>query len=205
MKGWLTRLAGWKTAETDRTITVVSGLPRSGTSLMMGMLEAGGFSIVSDSVRIPDTDNPNGYYEFERVKKLPKGDVAWLADAEGKVVKVISMLLKHLPATHSYRVVFMERKMSEILTSQRKMIVHRKESVESPSDEEMSVLYGKHLSEVKSWLAEQPNFTVCYINYNKMLENASSIIHELNIFCGGNLQTEAMRDVIDPKLYRNKV
>ena len=108
-------------------IVVVSGLPRSGTSMMMKMLEAGGIPPVTDELRTADDDNPKGYYEFERVKQMDKGDTAWVADAQGKVVKVISALLKHLPSSHNYQVIFLRRHMSEILASQRKMLIRRGE------------------------------------------------------------------------------
>ncbi len=105
-------------------ITVVSGLPRSGTSMMMKMIEAGGIPPLTDNIRTADKDNPKGYYEFERVKKLDKGDTDWVSDAAGKSIKVISALLKHLPPNYEYRIVFVRRNMPEILASQRKMLIH---------------------------------------------------------------------------------
>ena len=111
----------------DEFITVVSGLPRSGTSMMMKMLEAGGIPPVTDELRTADEDNPKGYYEFERVKAMDQGDTSWVVGARGKVVKVISALLKHLPPGEQYRVVFVRRNMPEILASQRKMLIHRGE------------------------------------------------------------------------------
>ena len=114
------------TDEISKTITVVSGLPRSGTSLMMKMLEAGGMPVLTDGIRHADADNPKGYYEFERVKALPKGDTAWVAEAQGKAVKVIAALLEYLPSTYHYKVIFMHRRMGGgILASQRKMLVRR--------------------------------------------------------------------------------
>ena len=100
-----------------KPITIVSGLPRSGTSMMMKMLEAGGIPIVQDGIRTANTDNPKGYYEFERVKQLPKGDTAWLADSHGKAVKIISALLKHLPSDYEYKVLFMRRDLDEVTAS----------------------------------------------------------------------------------------
>src|SRR6476646_10559062 len=91
------------------SVIVVSGLPRSGTSLMMNMLRAGGVPIVADGLRTADDDNPKGYFELERVKQMQKGDVAWVEDAPGQAVKVISALLEHLPALQTYKVLFMQR------------------------------------------------------------------------------------------------
>ena len=125
-------------------VTVVSGLPRSGTSMMMRMLEAGGMEPVTDDLRTADEDNPKGYYEFERVKDLER-DQAWLEDARGRFVKVISMLLRHLPSGHRYKIIFMRRKMEEILASQRQMLVRRGEWPDRVSDARMAEMFAKHL------------------------------------------------------------
>jgi hypothetical protein len=101
--------------QSDSEIIVVSGLPRSGTSLMMQMLEAGGQTVLVDHVRKADSDNPEGYYEYEAVKDLSKGETVWLAEAQGKAVKVISALLEFLPVEYTYRVIFMRRRIPEIL------------------------------------------------------------------------------------------
>ena len=115
-----------------KVITVVSGLPRSGTSMMMKMLDAGGMEILSDEVRKADEDNPKGYYEFEKVKELEK-DASWMGQAAGKAVKIISALLMHLPEEYSYRIIFMRRKMEEILKSQEQMLIRRDEPTDDVS------------------------------------------------------------------------
>src|SRR5512138_3362092 len=107
------------------TVIIVSGLPRSGTSMMMKMLAEGGLPVLTDSIRTADEDNPNGYFELEVVKKLAEGQRAWLSDAGGKLVKVISALLEFLPPEYHYRVLFMERQIAEILASQQKMLARR--------------------------------------------------------------------------------
>ena len=113
-------------------ITIVSGLPRSGTSLMMQMLESGGLPVLCDGERQADTDNPKGYFEWERIKQLPK-DPSLIAEAEGKVVKVISQLILSLPAGHDYRVVFMQRPLPEVLKSQDKMLQRGATQLRSPT------------------------------------------------------------------------
>ena len=105
----------------DSEIIIVSGLPRCGTSLMMQMLVQGGFEAVTDHIRAADTDNPRGYYELEKVKKL-KEDASWLPETRGKVVKMVSQLLFDLPAGERYRVIFMQRDLDEMLASQEKML-----------------------------------------------------------------------------------
>src|ERR1700730_12387191 len=99
-------------------IVVVSGTPRSGTSMAMKMLDAGGMPTLTDGIRAADESNPKGYYEFERVKELDKnGDIAWLSDARGNAVKIISFLLTFLPESFDYQVIFMDRDLDEVLAS----------------------------------------------------------------------------------------
>lgn len=188
----------------DEFIAVVSGLPRSGTSMMMKMLEAGGILPVTDKLREADEDNPKGYYEFERVKQMDQGDTTWVVDARGKVVKVISALLKHLPAGEQYRVVFVRRNMPEILASQRKMLIRRGEDPNKMDDAQMAMLFEKHLKQVEEWLKAQPNFRVLYVHYSDILADPRPQIAAINDFMGGILNVEAMAEAVDPNLYRNR-
>lgn len=188
----------------DEFITVVSGLPRSGTSMMMKMLEAGGISPITDELREADEDNPKGYYEFERVKQMDQGDTTWVVEARGKVVKVISALLKHLPAGEQYRVVFVRRNMPEILASQRKMLIRRGEDPDKMDDAQMAMLFEKHLKQVDEWLRAQPNFRVLYVHYSDVLADPRPHIARINEFLGSNLNTTAMAETVDPELYRNR-
>lgn len=185
-------------------VTVVSGLPRSGTSMMMKALEAGGLAVVTDRQRTADEDNPQGYYEMERVKQLDKGDTTWVADAQGKVVKVIAALLEHLPPGYPYRVVFMQRAMPEVLASQRKMLQRRGEPTDRVSDEELTRLFTKHVQMVETWLRAQPNFQVLYVDYNRMLADPLPYVHQVNQFLEGRLDEQRMAEVVDPALYRNR-
>jgi hypothetical protein len=185
-------------------ITIVSGLPRSGTSMMMKMLEAGGMPPYTDNIRTPDDDNPKGYYEFERVKKLPDGDTAWLPDAKGKAVKVISALLQHLPAEYSYRVLFMQRKMDEILASQTQMLIRSGKPTDKVGDEQLAEMYGKHLAKVNAWLADQSNISVIYLDYNQVLVDPGKYTTQVNEFLGGVLEPRTMAAVVDTSLYRQR-
>ncbi len=184
-------------------VIIVSGLPRSGTSMMMKMLEAGGMALIIDGIRAADEDNPKGYYEFERVKQLDKGDVAWVADAQGKAVKVISALLEYLPPEYEYSVLFMNRKMPEVLASQRKMLERRGEKSDI-SDEKLADLLHKHVRQVKAWLVHQPNFEMLDLDYNAMLVDPEPWAEQINAFLGGRLDVRAMVQVVDPNLYRNR-
>jgi hypothetical protein len=186
-----------------RTITVVSGLPRSGTSMMMKMLEAGGMEILTDHLREADRDNPRGYYEFERVKQL-EHDKSWLPEAEGKAVKVISALLKHLPPEYHYKVIFMHRHMEEILASQREMLIRRGEDPDTVDDEQMSRLFSRHLETTTAWLATQPHMDVIHVSFNDIMADPMAHLPRVTAFLDNTLDVERMAGVIDPSLYRQR-
>jgi hypothetical protein len=185
-------------------VIVVSGLPRSGTSMMMQILQAGGLEILTDQQRTADEDNPKGYYEFERVKKMKDGEVKWVKDARGKVVKVISALLEYLPRELPYKVIFMQRKMDEILASQKQMLVRRGEPTDKASDATLGDLFTRHLQKVETWLAGQPNIQVLYIQYDELLAQPDMHIHSLVEFLGLPLDAAAMLKVPDTALYRQR-
>lgn len=185
------------------TIIIVSGLPRSGTSMMMSMLVAGGIEAMTDNIRTADEDNPKGYYEFEKVKELAQ-DRSWVADARGKVVKVISALLKQLPAEYAYKVVFMLRDMEEILASQRQMLIRRGQPTDTVSDKRMAEMFGKHLRDIESWLAQQQNFDVLYVKYNEVLREPNDHMEKINRFLGNGLYVKGMAGVVDRALYRQQ-
>ncbi len=185
-------------------ITIVSGLPRSGTSMMMKMLEAGGIPPLTDKLREADDDNPKGYYEFERVKKMDKGDLDWLPDAEGKAVKIISALLKYLPSDYEYKIIFIRRHIDEILASQRKMLVNRGEDADKMDDTQMADLFAKHVRATEQWIADQPNISVLYVHYSDILSDPQPQAEKVNAFLGSGLDIEEMTAVVDPSLYRNK-
>ncbi len=187
----------------EEFITIVSGLPRSGTSMLMKMLEAGGIEILTDNLRTADEDNPKGYYEFEAVKQLEE-DQEWLPDAQGKVVKIISQFLKQLPPRYEYKVIFMRRKMEEILASQKQMLLRRGAPTDAVSDETIAELFQKHLTQIEAWLAEQSNFEVLYIHYSEALEKPAATAEQINEFLGRSLDTEKMNSVVDKSLHRQR-
>ena len=188
---------------TNDTITIVSGLPRSGTSMMMKMLAAGGLEPLTDNIRTADEDNPKGYFEFERVKQI-EHDKAWLEDARSRVVKLISALLKYLPPSYQYKVIFMKRAMPEILASQRQMLMRRGEPADKVPDEKMAAMFNKHVAQVEAWLAEQPNVDVLYVNYNEVLKDPRSHAEQIDTFLGGSLAVADMIEVVDRALYRQQ-
>lgn len=184
-------------------VTVVSGLPRSGTSMMMQMLQAGGIEPLTDEERPPDPDNPEGYYELERVKDLPEGDTTWLDAAEGRAVKVISALLAHLPEGYRYQVVFMRRDIDEVLDSQRRML-ERQGQADEVDEDELRTKFLEHLDEVQAWAAGREAIELVTIDYNAILEEPRAELDRLEAFFQQELDIEAMADVVDPELYRQR-
>jgi hypothetical protein len=182
-------------------IIIVSGLPRSGTSLMMQVLDAGGVGVVTDNVRTADTDNPRGYYEFEQVKRV-KQDASWLPGVRGKAVKMVSQLLPDLPPTERYRVVFMERDFAEMLNSQEQML----QRLGRPAipREEIIPAFTMHLQRVHQWLARQPHMVALRVGYRSLVEGADVEVARVNEFLGGRLNVAAAMRVVDPSLYRNR-
>jgi hypothetical protein len=184
-------------------ITVVSGLPRSGTSLMMQMLVAGGMTALSDGERPPDADNPRGYLEWEQIKQLP-GDPDCIAEAEGKVVKVISRLLLSLPAGHDYRVIFMQRPMPEVLVSQDQMLRRKGNYKPSADPAAVAAAFEKHLREVYAWLDGKPYVTSLRVAYHDILSRPAEIGRVISEFLEIKLDLEAMARQVDSSLYRNR-
>ena len=192
-----------KKEPSDQPIIIVSGLPRSGTSMMMKMLNAGGLQIVTDEIRRADDDNPNGYFELETVKLLPEGNFMWLENAGGKVVKVISSLLEYLPSQYSYKVIFMERDLKEILASEKKMLLNRNE-IDNVENAEMELQFRNHLAAVKAWLVRQANVETVYVNFNSLIADPGPLCNHVSDFINIPLDINRMLSVPSEKLYRNR-
>lgn len=190
-------------ATTRNEIIVVSGLPRSGTSMMMRMVTAGGIEAVEDGERQADADNPRGYFEFEPVKKL-KEDTTWLEGARGKAVKIISFLLLDLPPHYPYKVLFMRRTLQEVLASQRQMLVRRGEPTDRVTDSQMAAVYEKHLKQVNEWMRHQPSLEVMDCPYAEIVADPRGYANRIDAFLGGGLDTEAMAAAVERTLYRQR-
>ena len=186
----------------EQPIVVVSGLPRSGTSMMMAMLEAGGMALLVDGARAADLDNSNGYFEFEPVKKITK-DQAWLSMARGKAVKIVSPLLTNTPASFSYKIIFMRRALPEILSSQQRMLARRGENA-LHDDAKMTELYEKHLLRVEEWMAAQPHIKVLHVDYAETLSYPMESAQRVSAFLNNALNLEAMAASVDSTLNRQR-
>jgi hypothetical protein len=182
-------------------IIIVSGLPRSGTSLMMQMLESGGVEVMTDNRRAADTDNPRGYYEFEKVKKI-KQDASWLPGTRGKAFKMVSQLLYDLPPSESYRIIFMERDADEMLLSQEKML--RRLNRPAAPREKIIQAYTLHLERLHEWLRQQRHIEILHVRYNDLVEGPEKEAERVRGFLGRRVNVENMAKAVDPSLYRNR-
>jgi hypothetical protein len=186
-------------------IVIVSGLPRSGTSMMMKMLEAGGMAIMTDGGRGADIDNPKGYFEYERAKNLEKEtDKSYLGEGRGKVLKVISFLIKDLPDDNDYRVIFMRRDLDEVLASQDKMIQRLGTTDASADAEAMKEAYRNDIVRARLICKKRPNFELIEVHYRATIEDPVATSRRVNAFLGHRLDEAAMRDAVDESLYRNR-
>jgi hypothetical protein len=184
-------------------ITVVSGLPRSGTSLMMQMLDVGGVPILADEHRPADDNNPRGYLEFEKVKQLKRDD-SWLGDAEGKAVKIISHLLLELPTDLEYRVIFMLRNLDEVVASQSAMLERLGRQGAPVTTVELKRVFAKHLEDAKAWLGKHDGFRTLYVEHHDLLNHPQREAERVVEFLGGGMDLQAMVGCVDPQLYRER-
>ena len=186
----------------NATITIVSGLPRSGTSLMMQMLEKGGMQVATDGRRQADEDNPRGYYEVEDVKRL-QTDASWIPEMRGQALKVISQLLFSLPSTEKYQVLFMQRDLEEVLASQAAMLA-RSGKAGAGSVEMLRKAFTAHLQKLESWLPQQEHIELLRLPYAEVVSEPEQAAEQVAGFLGVELNTEAMASAVDVGLYRNR-
>jgi hypothetical protein len=186
-------------------VVVVSGLPRSGTSMMMKMLDAAGLELFVDNIRTADEDNPKGYFEYEPVKELADAeDRSWLQQCKGKVIKIISFLLSNLPDDCYYRVIFMDRDLHEVMASQNKMLLRRGEPVDEDGGEKMIGIWEFHLRKTAIQLRHQENVEVLNVSHRDVVESPREQAARVSRFLGGGHDLDRMAAVVDRKLYRNR-
>lgn len=179
---------------------MVSGLPRSGTSLMMQMLAAGGLELFYDDARKPDESNPRGYFEHRLTRGLPY-DANWLSQCTGKVVKIISHLISYLPAVFHFDIIFMKRDLNEIIRSQNRML----QSLGSPvtdDEDELRRKYEKHLTEIIPWIQQQENMRLLTVTYQSVINDPKRESQRIANFLNTNLNISPMVQTVDTDLYR---
>lgn len=188
--------------EPDSPLTIVSGLPRSGTSLMMQLLAAGGLEPLTDQLRTPDQSNPRGYFEYEPVKSLAR-DQSWLPEARGKVVKIIVQLLAYLPPELPVRIILLERDLDEVLASQAKML---NKSIPPAQWQTLKETFRKHWEQARQTFSLRPESSLIVVNYRELVTSPETVIERLERFLApADLRREKMLAAIDPALYRNRV
>jgi len=186
-----------------QAVTVVTGLPRSGTSMLMQMLLAGGMPVLSDAVRAADVSNPRGYFEFEAVKGTRR-DSRWVADAAGKAVKVVHLLVPDLPAGYSYRVLAIRRNIAEVLASQEALLhAQGRHGAELPPQRLGEILLAQ-LEEAVRWVEQQPHFSILHLNFHEVIAAPLAQARRMNEFLGGGLDERKMAAAVEPSLYRQR-
>ncbi len=184
-------------------VIVVSGLPRSGTSLMMQILAANGLPLLVDNQRKADESNPQGYFEYQPVKTL-KQNAQWLHLAKGKAVKIISNLLFYLPKDWHYKVIFLQRDLDEIITSQQRMLANLNKQAPLKDPTELKALLAAHLLQVQQWLAQQPNINVFKIPFTDLIFQPEKVLPQLQKFLQWPIDLQQSKRVIRPDLYRSR-
>jgi hypothetical protein len=184
-------------------IVIVSGLPRSGTSLMMQMLQAGGMPLLIDDHRPADVDNPQGYWEYEPVKRLQQ-DNSWIHQAEGRAVKVVSALLQYLPPQYTYKIIFIQRPMPEVLASQAVMLERRGAQGDKADDQTLGTVFAQHLDRTERWLVMQKHMTVLPVHYHETIADPAATASRVAQFLDLPLAVEEMARAVDPRLYRQR-
>lgn len=198
-------LPGFAKPDLSRTLLIVSGLPRSGTSMMMQMLDAGGIPLLTDGARKPDEDNPRGYFEFNKVLRMG-ADQSWVSDAKGKAVKIVAQLLKTLAPIEDlkYRVIFMERRLDEVVRSQIRMLTRMGKKGADLTENELKQVFWGQLIQIKQELSTR-GIPVLYVDYNKALKEPCETAGKINHFLGCKTDEKKMAAVIDPTLYRQRI
>jgi len=185
-------------------LILVSGLPRSGTSLMMNMLQSGGIPIQTDNQRKADPDNPTGYFELERVKKIPEGDTAWLSKHHGKAIKIVAPIISCLPDDLEYKVIFMQRDLDEILASQAQMLSNRYRCVDKEQDLVLKRIFQESIKSVQAYMAQQPNFSFLPCSYSNIVKDPMPEIIMIEEYLNIRLEKRNMAECVDPGLYRQR-
>ncbi|MEM6799621.1 MAG: sulfotransferase family protein [Planctomycetota bacterium] len=184
-------------------IVVVTGLPRSGTSMLMQMLAAGGVPIFTDRLRQADDDNPSGYFEHEAVKRLAS-DAAWLAEAAGQAVKIVAPLIPAIPEGMPLKVLLIERALDEVIASQEKMMQRLGTSGAALPAERLKAVFAQQLARAKAFLDGRGDAETVSLAYRETVNDPATCAKKINAFFGGSLDKKAMAAAVNPKLYRNR-
>ncbi|MGA0901105.1 MAG: alkaline phosphatase family protein [Luteolibacter sp.] len=182
---------------------LVSGLPRSGTSLMMQILEAAGIPIMTDGKRQADEDNPVSYCEWEELKTLPKNPHL-LDKAKGRAIKVVTALLPALPRKHRYKILYMVRPVEQIIDSQWAMLARHGKSPRAEKDH-LIATQDQYSRKVRELLSSSEQVELLEVDYPKLIADPASVLEEIAGFLGVAFQlTSDVIDCVKPQLYRQR-
>jgi hypothetical protein len=171
--------------------------------MMMAMLQAGGLPLLTDGIRTANIDNPNGYFEYEPVKRVGT-ESSWLTEARGKAVKMVYKLLYDLPRGHDYRVILMNRDLEEVVASQNAMLAHHGQATGAINERDLVHVFHKHLESLRSWLTAREEFSLLELSYNDIICDPQRAAEDISRFLGHDLNIQAMVGVLDPALYRQR-
>lgn len=202
-------------ANDQEIITIISGLPRSGTSLMMQIVEAAGLSIFTDGKRLADDSNQRGYYEHDRISGLlQQSDRSWLAATRGQALKIVAPLLSALPLRFkpdqegaqprkapSYRILFMERDIREILASQSAML---QRLGKKPPQGDLAKAYQQQVTNAACWI-QQHQIPTLGIDYHDLVHGSDDLLRKIAAFLGTPDKLAEMQAVIDPRMHRARI
>jgi hypothetical protein len=190
-------------AQPDAALTIVTGVPRSGTSLVMQMLAAGGHPIATDGVRAADADNPRGYFELEAARRLTR-DASWLPPLAGRALKLVHTLVPLLPSDLRYRVLLVRRRLDEVLDSQRVMLTRLDAAPDPEEDERLLPALAAQLARLEVWLGAQPGLPWLRIEHAELIAQPARVAQRMAGFLGGGLDADAMATCVEPALHRQR-
>lgn len=189
--------------KSDSHVVLVTGLPRSGTSMLMRMLAAGGLRLYVDEQRRPDEDNPLGYFEHEVVKRSAT-DPHWFSAAAGKVVKVVAPLIRYLPAQPPSDAILIERDLGEVIASQRKMLDRAGKTGAALAEDRLRDVLGKQVLQAKAHLRSRPDTRLLVLGHREVIQAPTAAAEQIHAFLGRQLACADMAAAVDPALYRNR-
>lgn len=193
-----------KLAVLENPIVVVSGLPRSGTSMCMQMLAAGGLQIFEDAERPADLHNPVGYLEHKAVKSLG-ADARFLAAAKGKAIKIVAPLVKQVPEAYAYRVIYMKRPVAEVVVSQEKMRGKSAEAITQQFPFALAMKLETASHQTLTALHKHPNVAILELEYHEVLKDPLAAAVAIGRFLERKLDHQKMVAAVAPESYRSRL
>ncbi len=192
---------GTAAADPSRDVVIVAGLPRSGTSMLMQLVHAGGLLALTDGRRLADSDNPRGYFEFEQATRIST-DASWLPLARGKVVKLALPLVRWLPPGEAYWLIIIERDVRQVIASQRRMLDRLGRGGAVLSEPALAAEYARQREQVRQWVDSRTDVAVLSVRYDQVLADPRRVAAQVAEFVGRPFDVAAAAAAVDPSLQR---